>query len=302
MNTEKNGPVAEVENLTVRFGRTTAVDDASFVVEQGEVYALLGRNGSGKSTTIRCLLGQLKPSEGNVAIFGRDSWADRRAIMDRVGVAPEVSDIPPEMTALQISRFAAPLYACWEHQAFVDRLDRFGVDPQKRFSRLSKGQRKQVGLALALSSAPDFVILDDPTLGLDPVARKALFDELIGELAERGTTVLLTTHDLAGIEGVATRVGMIREGRMVVDDDLEILKAGFRRVYFPRPADGDVPRVPGTLYSNVIGDTVEVVVPDYDEAAEIAFREVAGDQLQVSGLSLEEIFIAVSNGADGGAS
>jgi len=302
MNTEKNGPVAEVENLTVRFGSTVAVDQASFVVEQGEVYALLGRNGSGKSTSIRCLLGQLKPTIGKVAIFGRGSWADRRVIMDRVGVAPEVSDVPPEMTALQVSRFAAPLYQRWDHQAFVDRLDRFGVDPQRRFSRLSKGQRKQVGLALALSSAPDLVILDDPTLGLDPVARKALFDELIGELAERGTTVLLTTHDLAGIEGVATRVGVIRQGRMVVDQDLEGLKAGFRKVRFPQTEDVKAPQVPGILCSSANNGMVEVIVPNFDDQAEMAFREVAGDRLEISGLSLEEIFIAVCNGADGGAS
>ena len=301
MNTGKNGPVAEVEKLTVRFGRTTAVDEASFVVERGEVYALLGRNGSGKSTTVRCLLGQLKPGGGHVAIFGRDSWTGRRLVMERVGVAPEVNDIPPEMTALQVSRFAAPLYARWDHQAFMDRLDRFGVDPERRFSRLSKGQGKQVGLALALSSCPDFVILDDPTLGLDAVARKALFDELIGELAERGTTVFLTTHDLAGIEGVASRVGIIRLGRMVVDEDLEVLKAGFRRVRFPRPEGGGIPQVPGMLQTSTAGDTLEVVVPDFREEIEKAFREVAGVDLEVSSLSLEEIFIAVSNGAEGGA-
>ncbi len=302
MKIGKNGPVAEVEKLTVRFGSTVAVDEASFVVGSGEVYALLGRNGSGKSTTIRCLLGQIKPTGGRTAIFGRESWSGRRVTMKRVGVASEVSDVPPEMTALQVSRFAAPLYASWDHQAFVDRLDRFGVDPQRRFSRLSKGQRKQVGLALALSSCPDFVILDDPTLGLDPVARKALFDELIGELAERGTTVLLTTHDLAGIEGVASRVGMIRQGRMVVDEDLEGLKSGFRSVRFPWTEDGKAPQVPGILCSSTNSGMLEVIVPNFDDQAEMAFREVAGDQLEISSLSLEEIFIAVSNGADGGAS
>lgn len=301
MKTGKYGPVADVENLTVRFGLTTAVDEASFVVERGEVYALLGRNGSGKSTTVRCILGQLKPSSGQVSIFGCDSWTGRRAVMERVGVAPEVSDIPPEMTALQVSRFAAPLYARWDHQAFMDRLDRFGVDPGRRFLRLSKGQRKQVGLALALSSCPDFVILDDPTLGLDAVARKALFDELIGELAERGTTVLLTTHDLAGIEGVATRVGVIRLGQMVVDEDLEVLKAGFRRVRFPRAEGGKLPMVQGILCSSTTGDTVDIIVSDFDQTAEMAFRERAGDRLEVSSLSLEEIFIAVSDGAEGGA-
>ena len=222
--------------------------------------------------------------------------------MNRVGVAPEVSDIPPEMTALQVSRFAAPLYPRWDHQAFADRLDVFGVDPRQRFSRLSKGQRKQVGLALALSSAPDIVILDDPTLGLDPVARKALFDELIGELAERGTTVLLTTHDLAGIEGVATHVGVIRSGRMVVDDELEALKAGFRRVRFPHPTGEEIPKVPGVLCSGTRGDAAELIVPDFDDATERVCRDLAGDRIEVSSLSLEEIFIAVSNGADGGAS
>jgi len=168
MNTEKTGPVAEVENLTVKFGRTIAVDQASFVVEQGEVYAL--------------------------------------------------------------------------------------------------------------------------------------FDELIGELAERGTTVLLTTHDLTGIEGVATRVGVIREGRMVIDEDLEVLKAGFRRVRFPRAEDGEVPRVPGILCSSSTSGLVEVIVSNFDDAAEMAFREVAGDRMEISGLSLEEIFIAVSSGSDGGVS
>lgn len=302
MNTGTNGPVAEIEKLTVRFGRTVAVDEASLVVRQGEVYALLGRNGSGKSTAIRCLLGQLKPSQGQTAIFGRDSWTSRREIMGRVGVAPEVSDVPSEMTAIQVSRFAAPLYADWNHQAFLDRLDRFGVDPGRRFSRLSKGQQKQVGLALALSSEPDFVILDDPTLGLDAVARKALFDELIGELAERGTTVMLTTHDLAGIEGVATRVGVIRRGRMVVDEELEVLKGGFRRVRFSRPESGVVPRMPGSLCSKTFGDIVEVVMSDFDDQAERACRELTGGEVEISSLSLEEIFIAVSDGAEGGAS
>jgi len=113
---------------------------------------------------------------------------------------------------------------------------------------------------------------------------------------------LLTTHDLAGIEGVATRVGVIRQGRMVVDQDLEGLKAGFRKVRFPQTEDVKAPQVPGILCSNANNGMVEVIVPNFDDQAEMAFREVAGDRLEISGLSLEEIFIAVCNGADGGAS
>lgn len=300
MNAEVDRPVVEVERLTVRFGRTTAVDDASFVVGRGEVYALLGRNGSGKSTTIRCLLGQLKAQRGRTSVFSLDSWLNRTQIMGRIGVAPEVSDVPPEMTSKQVSAFVAPLYEKWDAQAFFDRLERFAVDPSRRFSRLSKGQRKQVGLALALSSDPEFVILDDPTLGLDAVARKALFDELIGELAEKGTTVLLTTHDLAGIEGVATHIGVIRDGSMVVDGNLEALKAGFRRVGFSRADRPDPPDLGRILARRDLGESEEMILAESNDEREEALRRWAWDGCTIEPLSLEEIFIAVSNDADGG--
>jgi ABC-type branched-subunit amino acid transport system ATPase component len=189
MTVQTSGPVVEVQDLTVRFGRLTAVDQVSFAVDRGEVYALLGRNGSGKSTTIRCLLGQLKASAGQVTVFGKAPWAARKTIMERVGVAPEVSDIPPEMTSRQVSRFAERLYSDWDRQSFFDRLDRFGIDPQRRFSRLSKGQRKQLGLALALSSEPDLIILDDPTLGLGWIFAVFLGVGMIGNDLAQGRLV-----------------------------------------------------------------------------------------------------------------
>lgn len=213
-----------VESVTVRYGRSLALDRVAFAVPNGSVYALLGRNGAGKSSLLRCLVGQQKPSDGHLRVLGRDAWRDRAALMRRVGYVPEEPDCPPSMTARQLRDFCSGLHVTWDRATFDARLDRAGVSEHVPFGRLSKGQRRLVALALALAHQPELVLLDDPTLGLDAAARRLLLEELIGELADRRATVLLATHDLAGVEGIADRVGILRQGRLVVDEPLEELK------------------------------------------------------------------------------
>src|SRR5262249_41108905 len=232
MTATTNSPVVAIERLTVRYGRALACADVSLTVEPGSVYALLGRNGAGKSSLVRCLLGEQKPTAGQALLFGEDIWKRRASLLSRVGVVPEEPDAPPAMTARQLSDFCRRLYPTWNHKEVDDRLDRFGVPTTVPFGRLSKGQKGEVMLALALGHSPELLVLDDPTLGLDVVARKALVDELVGELADRGTTVFLTTHDLSGFEGIATRAGILKEGRLVLDEELETLKSRFRRIRY----------------------------------------------------------------------
>jgi ABC-2 type transport system ATP-binding protein len=218
-----------VRNLSVAYGPHTVVSEVSFGVAPGTVYALLGRNGAGKSSIIRSLLGHRRTRRGEVRLLGLDPWSHRAELMARVGVVPEVPDFPPELSARRIAAFFAALYPRWDAAGFGQRLRRFGVPDGQPTGRLSRGQRAQLSLSLALSHTPELLVLDDPTLGLDAVARHELFDELIGELADRGTTVFVTTHDLAGIEGIADRVGMLHGGRLIVDEEVESLKAGYRR-------------------------------------------------------------------------
>ena len=219
----------KLESLTVRYGRTSALDGVSLEVPKGSVYALLGRNGAGKSSAVRCLLGQQRPSAGRALLFGLDAWRERAKAMERIGVVPEDPDLPPDAHALELSRFCSRLYSRWDDAGVRDRLKRFAIPEKTPTGRLSKGQKAQVQLALALGHSPELLVLDDPTLGLDAIARKEFFSELIGELADRGTTVLVTTHDLAGIEGIAERVGILKNGKLVIDDTLEALKAKFSR-------------------------------------------------------------------------
>jgi ABC-2 type transport system ATP-binding protein len=286
----------EVGGLTVRYGGRTALDAVSFAVPEGAVYALLGRNGAGKSSLVRCLLGAQRPAAGTARLLGRDSWRERAPLLRDVGVVAEEPDAPPAMTVRQIARFCSRLYPRWDAAGLDERLRRFGVPADVPFGRLSKGQKGQVALSLALAPVPRLVLLDDPTLGLDPLARRAVFEELIVDLADRGTTVFLTSHDLAGVEGIADHIGVLREGRLVLNEDLESVKQRFRRIRFPAaagetPAAGLAELAPVTVASRGWG--VEAVVTRWNE------ERSAPRGAEVSALTLEEIFLAVVDPAAG---
>jgi len=222
-------PPIEIASLHVRYGRKAVLSGVSLTVPRGSVTALLGRNGTGKSSLIRCLLGEQKATAGTVSLFGRDVWRERKSLLHRVGVVPEQPDAPPELSARRLATFCSSLYPRWDDVAFAARLDRFGVSAEQPFGKLSKGQKGAVMLALALGHSPELLILDDPTLGLDVVARHEVFREVIGDLADRDTTVLLTSHDLLGVEGVADRVAILKDGILVVNEALEPLKERFAR-------------------------------------------------------------------------
>ncbi|MGA7990060.1 MAG: ABC transporter ATP-binding protein [Thermoanaerobaculia bacterium] len=296
-------PVVEVGRLLVRYGGNPSptLEEISFSVPVGSVYALLGRNGAGKSSLVRCLLGQQKPTAGRCFLFGEDVWKNRAPLMARVGVVPEDADAPPAMTARQLSAFCSRLYPSWDAPSVEARLARFGVPAATPHGSLSKGQRALVALALALASSPELLVLDDPTLGLDALARRAFFEELVGELADRGTTILLTSHDLAGVESMATHVGLLKDGKLVLDEDLETLKGRFRRLryaneateeraeYGQELADFDAVRV------KVRGWGVEAVVSNFGDDAFARFAALEGVvDAEAESLSLEEIFIALA--------
>lgn len=219
------GPVLETEGLKVRYGRTHVIDGLTLAVPRGSVFALLGRNGAGKSSLLRVLLGQRPAAAGRVFLLGEDPWRRRTSLMARVGVVPEEPDAPPEMTPSQLSTFCARLHARWDGAAVTERLRRFEVPLDRPFGSLSKGQRGAVSLSLSLGHSPELLLLDDPTLGLDVVARDAVFREVIGDLADRGTTVFVTTHDLRAVEGIADDVAILHEGRLALAGRLEELKA-----------------------------------------------------------------------------
>jgi ABC-2 type transport system ATP-binding protein len=297
--------IVETDGLEVRYGRVRAVQDLSLGVAPGEVVALLGRNGSGKSSAVRALLGMLEPSAGVARLFGADSWRERAGLMARVGVVPERLDMPPDMTLAALERYTRPLYPTWDADGFAARLARFGVPSDRPFGKLSKGQQRQGALALAVASRPELVVLDDPTLGLDPVARDALFREVVDDLAERGATVLLTSHDLAGVEQIADRVGILAAGRLLLDEPLESLKGRWRRVRVVAADGVDVAQAAAALHDagarvrSTTGRVVEGVTDTWsDELAERLEADPRLEEVARRALPLDAIFREVCS--DGG--
>ena len=297
--TETSGvPVIAIEGLTVQYGQVTVIDKVNLSIPRGLVYALLGRNGSGKTSTVRCLLGQQKPTSGTVLLFGEDAWHHRARAMARTGVVPEIPDIPPEMTTTQVESFCRSLHPRWARDIYVGLIERFEAPQRISYSRLSKGEKRLVSLAVALGTSPELLVLDDPTLGLDVVVRKVLFEELIGELADRNTTVFVTTHDLAGIEGIADRFGILHGGKLVLDEASDALKQRFRGLRWPHSADESAETIRtilqpmGLIHTKATEFGHEATVTDYDEAALHRLREIVGT-VNVKSLSLEEIFVAL---------
>ena len=295
-----------LEALTVRYGRTIAVDAVSLEVSPGSVYALLGRNGAGKTSAVRCMLGQRRPDSGRALLFGKDAWTGRAEAMMQTGVVSEDPEAPPEMTADQIARFCSRLYPRWNGAEVDDRLNRFSVPRDVPFGRLSKGQKGMVSLAIALGPSPLLLVMDDPTLGLDAVARKAFFEELVGELAEHGTTVFITSHDLRGIEGIASHVGILKEGRMLVEGEMEALRARFRlvRLVAGEGAPADLRSAFSqfkVLGFSSIGSAAEAVVDGFDDAAFERLKQPPWVvEAEAPALSLEELFIALVGEGNGG--
>ena len=217
-----------VDGLVKRYGGRAVVDRLSFAVRAGEVFALLGPNGAGKTTTVEIVEGYRTADQGSVRVLGLDPTRDARAMRTRIGLMLQGGGIYPQARPIEILRLFAGFYASPHDPA--ELIERCGltVVAQTRYRALSGGEKQRLGLALALVGRPELVLLDEPTAGMDPAAR-AVTRDLIGELKTAGVTVLLTTHELADVERLADRVGLIARGRLVAIGSPSELKAGARR-------------------------------------------------------------------------
>lgn len=230
--------VIEVEGLTKRFGRLTAVDGVSFSVEEGEIFGLLGENGAGKTTTIETIEGFLRPDGGTVRVLGRDPLHAHRDWRDRIGLVLQESDFDPlhsvrETLALFASFFSDPRDVA-ETLALVGLSDKAG----ERVGRLSGGQKRRVDVALGIVGRPELLFLDEPTTGFDPVARRE-FWEVIEGLRDSGTSMILTTHYMEEAERLCDRLAIMARGRIVAEGtSASLIKGmGATTIRFDMPAD-----------------------------------------------------------------
>lgn len=216
-------PPIEITGLVKTFGTVRALDGLDLRVEPGEVHGFLGPNGSGKSTTIRILLGLLRPDAGTARVLGGDPWRDAVALHHRLAYVPGDVNLWPNLTGGQAIDLLARLRGSLDTARRDELLRRFDLDPSKKARTYSKGNRQKVALVAALASDVELLLLDEPTAGLDPLM-EAQFQEVLADEQHRGRTVLLSSHILDQVEKLADRVTIIRHGRTLETGTLDQLR------------------------------------------------------------------------------
>jgi polyether ionophore transport system ATP-binding protein len=215
--------VIEIENLTKSYGKTLALSDVDFAVEKGEVFGFIGPNGAGKTTTLRILLGLLRKDSGRVSVLGGDPWRDAVALHRRLAYVPGDVSLWPNLSGGEVIDLLGRLRGGFDQSRRDELVERFTFDPTKPCRTYSTGNRQKVALIAAFVSDVELFILDEPTLGLDPLM-EAVFRDCVAEAREAGKTVLLSSHILAEVEALCDRITIIKEGRIVDSGTLAELR------------------------------------------------------------------------------
>jgi ABC-type multidrug transport system ATPase subunit len=227
----------QVTGLTKGFGfRKPVLSGLDFEIPRGAVYALMGRNGTGKTTLIRTCLGLYRRDGGNVAVFGRDPEREGTAVLARVGLVPDALAVDEKMKVRELLAFASHFYSQWDQAHCYRLLARYDLPLEQKIRDLSRGMKTKVSLIMALAHRPDLLVLDDPTLGLDAVILEELVESL-EEAAGEGATILIASHNYSELDRIATHAGFFKDGRVVLSSTVADLKTRFNTLHEPSLRD-----------------------------------------------------------------
>ncbi len=285
--------VFEVSQLSRSFGRTLALDDVSLTSTRGTVLGLVGENGAGKTTLIKHLLGLLKAQTGSVRVFGMDPVAQPAQVLGGIGYLSENRDLPEWMSVAQLKRYTQAFYPKWD-ETFADELQStFELDARQPIRRLSRGQKARAGLLAALAHRPDFLILDEPSSGLDPVVRHDILTAIVRTVADEGRNVLFSSHLLDEVQRVSDCVAMVHHGRIVLSGPLDDILAAHRHLVmrFTEPPQQQ-PVVPGALSWSGDGREWSMLCNGEIDVAKQAAAAIGAEIVGERGATLEEIFVA----------
>jgi ABC-2 type transport system ATP-binding protein len=288
-------PAIQIENLAYAYGRTEAVHDLSLTVRPGRCYGLFGRNGSGKTTTMKCLLNLLRQQRGQVRVFGLDPAKAEVAVKSRLAYVPDQVVFYPWMSVRETLDYLASFRERWNQKTEEELLERFRLDPAQRTDGLSKGQRTQVALIAAICPETDLLVLDEPTSGLDPIVRREFIETVIGAYQEGNPgnrTIFVSTHLITEFEGLIDEFTIIDRGRDVLTLDSDQARERFRKIrarFAQAPPELDLK---AALRVRREGRELEVIANGAGPELLERLRQHNPEALTTEALTLEEIFIA----------
>ncbi len=286
--------VIETHQLTKRFGRFAAVEALDLNVRAHQITGFLGRNGAGKSTTIKMLLGMTHPTSGTGTLLGRsiEDARENREARRNVAYVGEDKQLYAYLTVEELIRFTSSFYADWRPEVAQRLLVDYGLPPKRKVRALSKGMRTKLALLLALSRKPELLVLDEPSEGLDPVAIEVLLQTLVGASSE-GTTIFFSSHQIAEVERIADRVCILDRGALVEDFSLDELQEDYRRVTlgFATSAPNGEFRMPGIRRVRRADRQLSVVVRGNADAVAAQGRSMNAVSVDVVPITLREVFL-----------
>jgi len=296
-----NEIVLETQGLTKYYGGTLAVDHLDLKVPAGCICGFVGRNGAGKTTAIKLMLGLLRPTAGTSRLLGCDSTALRPDIRQRIGYVTEGHRLFRWMKIGELERFQRAFFPKqWDDKLFGDMIEYFELSPKRKIKHLSNGQRAQISLALALAPNPELLIMDDPTLGLDAAIRRQFLEGMIELIMRQGRTVLFSSHILGDVERVADRIVVIDKGVLRANCPLDEFRTAVKKVVFTfadsAPSDVDIE---GLLHSRSSDKQLELTLVGTNEGriAEWA-GSVGAEEHHIVKMNLEDQFIEYTAGAN----
>ncbi len=294
MATKMNETVLQTQGLTKYYGKRPAVDHLDLQVPRGCICGFIGRNGAGKTTAIKMLLGLLNPTAGSAALLGCDSQDLSPKVRRRIGYVTEGHRLLRWMTINHIEKFQQAFFPDqWDRRFFAEMIDYFELSRKQKIKHLSNGQRAQVSLALALAPNPELLIMDDPTLGLDAAIRRQFLEGMIQLITRQGRTVLFSSHILADVERIADRIAVIHKGRLVANCTLEKLRQSIRKVVMtfagPPPQQIDID---GLLHHRKDARQLECILVAAEQADIQSWATRLGaEEVEVVEMNLEDQFI-----------
>ena len=297
-------PAITLKNVHKRYGSLQVLDGLSLNVERGEVYGFLGRNGAGKSTTIRLLMGITQADDGLVSLFGKDIRHALIPIRQRIGYVAQEQHFYPWMSPKVLGNFLKGFYPRWDKKRYAQLLERFELPLNRKSAVFSGGMKAKLALSVALSSKPQLLILDEPTAGMDPIARREFLDLVREEATQAGTTTFFSTHLIDDIESIASRIGIVENGKTIYDGSLQALSQGV--VAYRIDSENDYPdALPGEFVRHATQVLQHAQGPQHRTLILKFAEDVPSDVLLNLGwrahpMSLEDIFIAVVAGQSQG--
>jgi ABC-2 type transport system ATP-binding protein len=282
----------EASHLSKSFGAKNVLQDLSFDVAPGDVIGVLGKNGAGKTTLLELMLGFTAPSGGAVRVFGHESHRLPGGVKARVGFVPQQDELLDSLTVRDQFRVVASFYPRWDAELIERLCAEWGIDTHARIKGMSVGERQKLSIVLAFGHRPDLLILDEPVASLDPMARRQFLEQLVELCADGERAVVFSSHIVSDIERLASRIWILKEGRLDWHGELDSLKESTVRLHL-RTIERlpETLPIPGLLSMRREGRFATAVVRDWTADAQEKLVQQIGGEVEVEPLGLEEIFL-----------